>query len=194
MTSHSRTRPTTMSKIRVHEFVSLDGVFEAPSWTADYGFTPEMEQALGRMTQPSSAILLGRTTYEMFAPAWSSRTAEDDPSAPFFNDTPKYVVSSTLDAAEQWQNSTVMGRYDPLAIRELRKDSDGVYISGSGTLVRALLADGLVDELHLLVYPVVLGSGAKLFPDGTGRVPLTLADQEAFPNGVMHLTYAPAPA
>ena len=181
-----------MGRISVHEFVSVDGVFENPSWTADYGFTEEMGQAIGAFTASSSAILLGRTTYEMFAPAWSTRTVDDDPGAPFFNDTPKYVVSSTLLSADDWKNSTVLGAYDAQAIRDLKKENTGIYISGSGTLVRALLADGLVDELHLLVYPVVLGSGAKLFPEGTRRTPLALAAQEGFDNGVLHLTYTPA--
>ncbi len=182
-----------MGKINVHEFVSLDGVFENPSWTADYGFTDAMGQAIAAFTTSSSAILLGRTTFEMFAPAWSGRTAEDDPGAPFFNDTPKYVVSSTLSSAEGWQNSTVLGPYDPRTIRGLKEDSPGgIYISGSGTLVRALLADGLIDELHLLLYPVVLGTGAKLFPEGSQRIPLALAGHEAFENGVIHLTYASA--
>jgi dihydrofolate reductase len=129
----------------------------------------------------------------MFAPAWSGRTVDEDPGAPFFNDTPKYVVSSTLTSADEWQNSTVLGGYDAQAVRQLKDRTDGgIYISGSGTLVRALLADGLVDELHLLVYPIVLGRGARLFPEGTPRTPLALAAQETFENGVLHLTYAPA--
>jgi len=182
-----------VGKIGVHEFVSLDGVFENPAWTAEFGFTEGMGQAIGALTGASSAILLGRTTYQMFAPAWSTRTVEDDPGAPFFNDTPKYVVSSTLDSADEWQNSSVLGAYDPEAIRKLKAEIDGgIYISGSGTLVRALLADGLVDELHLLVYPIVLGSGSKLFPEGAPRTKLALVGQEGFENGVMHLTYAPA--
>ena len=182
-----------MGMIGVHEFVSLDGVFENPSWTADYGFTDDMGRTIGALTNASSAILLGRTTYEMFAPAWSTRTAEEDPGAPFFNDTRKYVVSSTLRSADDWQNSTVFGGYDPQAIGRLKDEVDGgIYISGSGTLVRALLCDGLVDELHLLVYPIVLGSGAKLFPDGAARTPLALSGHEAFENGVLHLTYTAA--
>jgi dihydrofolate reductase len=80
----------------VHEFISLDGVIDAPTWTFDYGFTPEMEQTIGAVTNRCRGILLGRTTFEMFEPAWSWRTVEDDPGAPFFNDTTKYVVSSTL--------------------------------------------------------------------------------------------------
>jgi dihydrofolate reductase len=181
-----------VGSIRVHEFVSLDGVFEDPRWTAPYGFTEGMGESLAAMTGASDAILLGRLTWEMFWPAWSTRTVEQDPGAPFFNDTPKYVVSATRDTADEWQNSTVLGAYDPEAIGKLKEQHDGIYISGSGTLVRGLLADGLVDELHLLMYPVVLGSGAKLFPDGAPRTPLALADQQTFENGVLHLTYTPA--
>lgn len=180
-----------MGKIAAHEFVSLDGVFENPTWTAGFGFSDAMGQAIGELTRSSSAILLGRTTYQMFAPAWSTRTADDDPGAPFFNDTPKYVVSATLSAVDDWRNSTVLGAYDADALRDLKDRVGGIYISGSGTLVRALLADGLLDELHLFVYPVVLGSGAKLFPDGTQHTALTLAHEVAFDNGVLHLTYAP---
>ena len=182
-----------MGRISVHEFVSLDGIFENPSWTAPYGFTEGMGRAIGALTSSSSAILLGRTTFEMFAPAWSGRTVEEDPGAPFFNDTPKYVVSSTRDSTDEWQHSIVLGRYDPQTIRELKqKVEGGIYISGSGQLVRALLADRLVDELHLIVYPLVLGSGARLFPEGTARIPLALVAQEAFENGVLHLTYEPS--
>ncbi|MBV9319848.1 MAG: dihydrofolate reductase family protein, partial [Mycobacterium sp.] len=83
-----------MGAIAVHEFIALDGVFEDPSWTADYGFDPAMGETIAALTGASTAILLGRCTFEMFAPAWSGRTAEDDPGAPFFNDTHKYVVSS----------------------------------------------------------------------------------------------------
>jgi dihydrofolate reductase len=185
---------TTMGKIGVHEFISLDGVFETPTWTAPYGFTEGMGRAIGALTAASSAILLGRTTFQMFAPAWSTRTAEDDPGAPFFNDTPKFVVSSTLESADEWQNSTVLGGYDPRTIRELKEQTDGgIYVSGSGRLVRSLLADGLVDELHLLVYPIVLGEGQRLFPEGSGRTPLALVGHETFENGVVHLTYAPEP-
>lgn len=181
-----------MSPIRVHEFITMDGVVSEPTWTFDYGFTEGMGESIGALTQSSSAILLGRNTYEGFAPAWSSRTAEDDPGAPFFNETPKYVVSSTLRYAD-WNNSTVLGAYDPQAIRELKEKVDGgIYVSGSTTLVRAMIADGLVDELHLLVYPLVLGSGARLFPDGEQASRWTLADQRPFDNGVIHLTYTPA--
>ena len=154
-----------MGAIHVHEFMSLDGVIDAPTWTFDYGFHPRMGEAIGAVTERSQGILLGRTTYEMFEPSWSTRTVEDDPGAPFFNDTTKYVVSATLTNAT-WRNSKIIGPYDPDAIRSLKDEVDGdLYVSGSGTLVRAMLADGLVDELHLFVYPLTRGSGPRLFPE-----------------------------
>ena len=142
-----------MGIIAVHEFITLDGVVDTPSWTADYPFDPRMGQAIAGIMGAGGAILLGRNTYEMFAPAWSTRTADDDPGAPFMNDTPKYVVSATLQQAD-WKNSSVLGPYSADAIRDLKDRVDGrIYVSGSVTLVRALLADSLVDELHLFVYP-----------------------------------------
>ena len=125
------------------------------------------------------AILLGRQTYEEFAPAWSSRTASDDPGAPFFNESPKYVVSGTLQSAD-WSNSTVLGSYDAAAIGELKERVGNIYVSGSGTLVRALLADGLVDELHLFVFPLTLGAGKRLFDAGARSSSSTLLDTETF--------------
>ena len=185
-----------MGTLGVHEFVSLDGVFETPSWTADFGFDPAMGDTLAAIMADAKAILLGRTTFEMFAPAWSTRTADDDPGAPFFNETTKYVVSSTLDSAgaeRAWGSSTVVGPYDADTIRRLKDDVDGmVYVSGSGTLVRALLADGLVDHLHLFVFPVVLGTGLRLFPEGSVRTTLALQDSTTYANGVVHLAYGPA--
>ena len=134
--------------------------------------------------------LLGRNTYEMFEPAWSTRTVEDDPGAPFFNDTTKYVVSSTLTDAT-WRNSKLAGPTTD-AIRRLKDEVDGdLYVSGSITLVRALLADGLVDGLHLFMYPLTLGSGPRLFPDGAAPGKLSLADCRSYDNGVVYLSYAP---
>jgi dihydrofolate reductase len=180
-----------MGRIAVHEFSTLDGVVDAPTWTAEYPFDPKMGEAIGAVVSASSAILLGRTTYEMFAPAGSARTAEDDPGAPFFNDTHKYVVSSTL-TDPGWGPATVL-EYSPEAIRKLKDDvAGGIYVSGSATLVRAMLADGLVDELHLFVYPVAFGSGTRLFPSDGQATKLRLAGCESYDSGVVHLTYAPA--
>ncbi|WP_280493865.1 dihydrofolate reductase family protein [Nocardia asiatica] len=183
-----------MGKIAVHEFIALDGVYEDPSWTFEYGFDPKMGETLGAITAASKAILLGRTTFEMFAPAWSTRTVEDDPGAPFFNDTTKYVVGAREPQVE-WANSTLIGAYDPQVIRKLKDEIDGViYISGSGTLVRALLADGLVDDLHLFVYPIALGKGKRLWSDGVDATRLALKEHEVYANGVVHLDYGPAEA
>ena len=180
-----------MGAIHVHEFMSLDGVIDAPTWTFDYGFDPRMGEAIGLVTSRAGGILLGRTTYEMFEPAWSTRTVEDDPGAPFFNDTTKYVVSSTLTTGT-WRNSEIVGPYDPEAIRRLKADVDGdLYVSGSGTLVRAMLADGLVDGLHLFVYPLTRGAGPRLFPEDGSQAKLTLTASESYDNGVVYLAYRP---
>jgi len=175
--------------IHVHEFMTLDGVIDAPTWSFDYGFLPEMETDLAAVTARCRGILLGRTTYEMFEPAWSTRTVEDDPGAPFFNDTTKYVVSGTLRTAT-WRNSEIIGPYDPATIRSLKDEVDGdLYTSGSGTLVRAMLADGLVDELHLLVYPLTRGPRPRLFPEDAAPSTLSLAACTPYENGVVYLNY-----
>ena len=180
-----------MGEIHAHYFMSLDGVIDAPTWTFDFPFLPQMEEVLGAVTGRSRGILLGRITYEMFEPAWSTRTVEDDPGAPFFNDTPKYVVSSTLTEAT-WRNSQIVGRYDPEAIRRLKEEVDGdIFASGSRTLVRALLDDGLIDELHLFVYPLTRGAGPRLFAEDDPPRTLSLAAGESFENGVVYLAYRP---
>jgi dihydrofolate reductase len=180
-----------MGEVHVHEFMSLDGVIDAPTWTFDYGFDPRMGEAIGAVTGRSTGILLGRTTYEMFEPAWSTRTEEDDPGAPFFNDTPKHVVSSTL-TDPTWRNSSVVGPYDPERIRRLKDEEEGdLYVSGSATLVRGMLADGLVDELHLFVFPLTRGTGQRLFADGDAERKFELARTDTYPNGVTYLAYRP---
>jgi dihydrofolate reductase len=177
-----------MGAIRVHEFMSLDGVIDAPTWTFEYGFDPNMGERIGAVTDSSQGILLGRTTYEMFEPAWSTRTAEEDPGAPFFNDTTKYVVSGTLTDAT-WRNSEIVGPYDPEAIRKLKDEAGDLYVSGSVTLVRALLEDGLVDELHLCLFPLTRGSGPRLFTEGATPGKLSLAACESYENGVIYMAY-----
>jgi len=179
-----------VGEIHVHEFISLDGVIDAPTWTFDYGFDPKMGEAIGAVTERSQGILLGRTTYEMFEPAWSTRTVEEDPGAPFFNDTTKYVVSGTLEEPT-WRNSEVIGPYDPDTIRRLKDEVGDLYVSGSGTLVRALLEDGLVDGLHLFVYPLTRGEGPRLFPAGAPAQKLALERSERYDNGVLYLAYRP---
>jgi dihydrofolate reductase len=180
-----------VGEIHVHEFMSLDGVIDAPTWTFEYEFLPQMGAAIGAVTERCRGILLGRTTYEMFEPAWSTRTVEDDPGAPFFNDTTKYVVSGTLTTAT-WRNSKVIGPYDPDAIRRLKAEVDGdLYVSGSITLVHAMLADGLIDELHLFVYPLTRGPGPRLFAEDVAPGKLSLARTESYENEVVYLAYRP---
>ncbi len=176
-----------MGAIHVHEFMSLDGSLDTPIWTAEYGFDDAMGERIGAVTDRASGILLGRNTYEMFEPAWSTRTVEDDPGAPFFNETTKHVVSSTL-TDPTWSNSEVVGPYDPAAIRALKEQGD-LYVSGSVQLVRAMLADGLVDELHLCLYPLTLGEGPTLFAPGDPKYKMELALAESYPNGVLYLNY-----
>jgi dihydrofolate reductase len=180
-----------VGEVHVHEFMSLDGVIDAPVWTFDYGFDPQMGEAIGAVTGRSRGILLGRATYEMFEPAWSTRTVEDDPGAPFFNDTTKYVVSGTLTETT-WRNSEIVGAYDPDAIRRLKEQVDGdLYVSGSGRLVRAMLADGLVDELHLFVFPLTRGAGPRLFPEDAPPRRFSLARADTYDNGVVYVAYRP---
>lgn len=180
-----------MGAVLVQEFMSLDAVIDTPAWTADYSFDPKMGEAIAAITEGCRGILLGRATFEMFAQTWPTRTAADDPGAPFFNDTTKYVVSSTLTTTT-WRNSAIIGPYRPEAIRELKDESDGgLYISGSGMLVRAMLADGLVDELHLFVYPLTRGTGARLFPGDAAPGKLSLVASESYDNGVLYLVYRP---
>ena len=178
-----------MGAVLVHEFMSLDGVIDTPTWAFDFGFDPNMGDALKAATERCRGILLGRTTFEMFSQSWPTRTVEDDPGAPFFNDTTKYVVSSTLTNPE-WRNSAVIGPYNADDIRRLKDEVDGdLYTSGSGTLVRAMLADGLVDELHLIVYPLTRGSGPRLFPEDVKPSKLSLLASESYNNGVVYLSY-----
>jgi dihydrofolate reductase len=177
-----------MGAVHVHEFMTLDGVIDDPSWTFEYGWEPKMGDRLQAVTDRSKGILLGRATYEMFEPAWSTRTVEEDEGAPFFNDTTKYVVSGTL-TNPTWRNTEVVGSYDPDRIRRLKDEVGDVYVSGSITLVRAMLADGLVDELHLCVYPLTRSTGPRLFADGAPPIKLTLTTADSYDNGVLYLNY-----
>jgi dihydrofolate reductase len=176
-----------MGAILVHEFITLDGVIENPAWSAPYGFDPKMGEAIAEIMGSSKALIMGRVTYELFAPSWSGRTAEDDPGAPFMNDSPKHVVSATLEDPT-WNHTSSLGAYDPQKIQSLKDSVDGIYVSGSATLVRGLLRDGLVDELHLFMYPLALGRGARLFDDGL-ELTFSLIAAETYDNGIVHLAY-----
>jgi dihydrofolate reductase len=152
-----------MRKLVVTEFVSLDGVMENPQWTFKY-WNDDIANFKAEETLASDALLLGRVTYEGFAAAWPGR---QDPGADYFNGVRKYVVSSTLDKVE-WNNSVLVKGNLVEEINKLKQmDGTDITVHGSGKLVQALIKNGLVDRVRLLVYPVVLGKGQRVFEEGT---------------------------
>jgi len=177
-----------MGRIVSNFFMSLDGVVEAPDqWHMPY-FNDEMGDAIGKGMATNKAFLMGRVLYDEWAGFWPN---SDDDFATFFNNHPKYVVSNSLEQAD-WNNTTIVSGDVPQRLRELKDATDGdLVISGSATLVRSLLRDGLLDELRVLVHPIVVGRGARLFEDDTPRA-LELAGHEIFSTGVLNLTYTPA--
>ncbi|MBO0869290.1 MAG: dihydrofolate reductase [Micromonosporaceae bacterium] len=177
-----------MGTIRSGLFISLDGVVEAPNtWHFPY-FNDEMGAAVGAMMAGNDALLLGRQTYDEFASFWPHADPAD-PYTAVMNGTRKYVVSTTLTDAN-WENSTVVSGDVAAEVARLKQDQQ-LGMSGSPTLVRWLLEQGLLDELHLLVHPIVLGKGKKLFADGE-QVPLKLLSSATFSTGVLHLVYTRA--
>ena len=176
-----------MRKIVVTEFVSLDGVMEDPAWTFKY-WNDEIAAFKGEESSASDALLLGRVTYQGFAAAWPE---SQDEGADYFNGVRKYVVSTTLDRVE-WQNSRLI-HSDIVAEITRLKQSDGqaITVHGSATLVQTLMRHDLVDTYRLLVYPVVLGQGKRLFQEGTTAT-LRLVEARSFSSGVAALIYAPA--
>ncbi len=179
-----------MRKIVSGLFISLDGVIEdADQWIGPW-FTPKLGQAVGSMIAAQDAMLLGRVTYEGFAAHWPHQTGE---MADTMNGTAKYVVSGTLRSAD-WQNSTLVPAASAFAeIAELKQQQgQNIGMTGSATLVSSLLGEGLLDELHLFVFPVVLGSGKRLFAAPGDKLPLKLLDSATFETGVVSLTYAKA--
>ena len=178
-----------MRQLAAGLFISLDGVVEAPEkWTGPY-FNDQVGQAVGALMAGNDAMLLGRVTYEGFAAAFGGQSGG---MADQMNDTPKYVVSRTLASAD-WQNSTLINDDVAAQIGELKqRPGNNIGMSGSSSLVSWLLRRGLLDRLDLLVFPVVLGRGKRLFSEPDGQVPLTLAGSAAFGTGVVQLTYTPA--
>jgi dihydrofolate reductase len=184
-----------MGRIVVTEFVSLDGVIQAPGGGEDFqhaGWSFEIDRGEEGdkfkldETLDSEALLLGRVTYEGFAAAWPSMQGE---FADKFNRMPKYVVSSTLEDPD-WENSTVLGGDVVEAVSKLRQESAGnVVVHGSAQLVRTLLEHDLVDELRLMVFPVVLGAGKRVFGETSDKKRLRLADSKIVGDGVAILTY-----
>jgi dihydrofolate reductase len=190
-----------MGKVVVTEFVSLDGVFEDPggsegtelgAWTFEFNRGDDGDKFKMDELKAADAQLLGRITYEGFAAAWP--TIEDEAGfADKMNAMPKYVVSTTLSKAD-WNNSTVINGDIATEVRKLKAQYKGdILIAGSGQLVRSLMAEGLIDEFRLMVFPVVLGTGRRLFEDVGGKTTLSLVNtQTVGPDGVTVLTYAAA--
>jgi dihydrofolate reductase len=187
-----------MGKIVVTEFISVDGVVEDPGGAEDYkhgGWAFEFDRGEDGdqfkldETKDSAALLLGRRTYEGFAEAWPSREGE---FADLFNNMPKYVVSSTLKDPE-WTNTTVLEGDVAESVRKVRDEVDGnIVVHGSAQLVQALVENALVDELRLMVFPVVLGTGKRLFADTSDKRPLKLTQAKTVGDGVAIQVYEPA--
>jgi dihydrofolate reductase len=186
-----------MGRIVVTEFVSLDGVMEAPGgedfkykgWSFEVDRGDEGNQFKLEETNDSEALLLGRVTYEGFAAAWPSREGE---FADKFNNMPKYVVSSTLEEPE-WNNTTVLNG-DPVEdVSKLKQDVDGdIYVHGSNQLVHTLIENDLVDQINLMVFPLVLGTGKRVFGETSDMKRMRLTDSKTVGDGVAILVYEPA--
>ena len=184
-----------MRKVVASEIMSLDGVVESPDkWHFPY-FNDEMGEAIAEAMAEADAMLLGRVTYEEFAAFWPSQEGsdEDQEITGYMNNTPKFVVSKTLEEPLEWNNSALIKGNAAEEIAELKQQpGKDISITGSPTLVRSLLEDDLLDELRLMVHPIVVGSGKRLFEDGSDRKALRLVGSKTFSTGVLYLTYQPA--
>jgi dihydrofolate reductase len=184
-----------MSKLIVTEFVTLDGVMEAPGgepthphtgWVFDF-MGPEQQEYKFNEVLEAESHLLGRVTYESFAGAWPER---EGPFADKMNSMPKYVVSSTLRDPLEWNNSTLIkGDIAEEVTRLKERDGGPILVAGSATLVHTLIENDLVDELRLMVFPVMIGGGTRPFPESKQRKPFTLTDSRTFGSGVAINTY-----
>lgn len=176
-----------MRRLVVTEFMSLDGVVEDPAWTFPY-WNDEIARFKGEETAASDALLLGRVTYEGFAAAWPER---NDEGADYFNNVRKHVVSETLEGPLEWNNSTLVKGDLTEEITDLkRQDGKDITVHGSAALVQTLMRNDLVDRYRLLVYPLVLGEGKRLFEGGIPAT-LKLVESRSFGSGVVALVYEP---
>jgi dihydrofolate reductase len=181
-----------MRKVVAVELVSLDGVMGSPEeWAFAYS-NEEMEEANASGMAASDALLLGRVTYEGMVTFWPNQPA-GTPIVDYINSVQKYVVSTTLEEPLEWNNSTLI---DGDAVEEItrlkRQPGKDITLLGSGVLVHSLIAEGLLDELRLMVHPVVLGGGKRLFEEGGEQMELELLDSRTFGTGILYLTYRPA--
>jgi dihydrofolate reductase len=186
-----------LRKLIVSEFVSIDGVMEAPGgepgylhsgWVFDFMGEEQLRYKLNE-TLEADSLLIGRVTYESFAGAWPKRKGE---FADKMNAMPKHVASRTLENPD-WNNTTVIGGNVVSEVAKLKQDNGGpILVGGSRMLVHTLLGEDLVDELRVMIFPVILGSGRRLFPDSQRKIVLSLADTQKFASGVVVNTYHPA--
>lgn len=191
MTDDNTDTDSPQRNLIVSEFLTLDGVMEAPEeWSFQF-FSEEQQEYKHDELFDSGALLLGRKTYESFAAAWPDRTDETG-FADQMNDLPKYVVSTSLKETE-WTNSTIIDGNVVEEVTALKQEpGQDILVNGSAELVNSLLEADLVDEYRLMVHPVVQGSGKRLFADGGDPTTMSLVDTEAFGSGVVVLTYEPA--
>jgi len=191
--TYGRTKEIPMRKVVATELVSIDGVMESPEeWAFSYS-NDEMEEANASGMAASDAMLLGRVTYQEFASYWPYQNSADQPYTDYLNNTPKYVVSTTLEELVEWQNSTLIKGNVAEEITKLKQQpGKDIGIVGSGTLVRSLLRNDLLDELSLMIHPIVVGNGRRLFKEGGDQKALELVDSKTFGTGVVYLTYQPA--
>jgi dihydrofolate reductase len=195
-----------MRKVIVNEFISLDGVVQAPGaadedttggfehggWHLNY-FDELSQQRVLEGIVDAGGFLLGRRTYEIFAAYWPNAPEEEQVIAEPLNTKPKYVASSTLTGPLEWQNSTVLAGEVAEAVTALKQDDDGdLHVIGSTQLVQTLIEHDLVDEFRLMIDPLVLGGGKRLFPDDGALRPLRLVDSQATTTGAILATYAPS--
>ena len=187
-----------MSRLIVTEFVTLDGVIEAPGgepthphtrWVMDYMSPEQQEYKLNEVLEAGSQ-LVGRVTYESFAGAWPQR---EGPFAEKMNSMPKYVVSSTLEEPLEWNNSTLIRGDVAKEVAKLKEQDGGpILVAGSATLVHSLIENDLVDELRLMVFPVMIGGGKRFFPESRQKKPFKPTGTQTFDSGVAVHTYEPA--
>jgi dihydrofolate reductase len=179
-----------MRKVVASELLSLDGVMEKPEeWAFSYS-NDEMEEANASGMAASDAMQLGRVAYQEFASYWPYQNSAEQPFTDYLNNTPKFVVSTTLEEPLEWQNSTLIkGNVAEEVARLKRQPGKDIGIVGSGALVRSLLRDGLLDQLTLMVHPIVVGRGKRLFEEGGDRKALELVESRTFGTGVLYLTY-----
>ncbi len=181
-----------MRKIVAGMFITLDGVVEAPQkWNPAY-YNQEMTEAVQAQMAAADTHLYGRRSYELFRSVFTGPAADTIPHAELMNNSPKIVVSTTLENPD-WGPTTLISSNVAAELTKLKQQpGENINVGGSGTLVRFLLQEGLLDELHLHVHPIVVGTGKHLFEDGTDQVPLQLLDAKTHSNGVVALRYAPA--